>query len=275
MNLTPWEDDKVVTPWDSDPIAPQLRLVNPDAPWESDPEPAAWWKTIKAIPRTTLGSTQQAIGGITQAVGDVTGVDSVAEVGAGVAESGSRNIEEVHPGEMEFWQRAVLSGASSAAQQVPLIAATVATGGLAAPLTGMAALAGGSTYAESRKKGSDISSSLGHAGIDAATEALFELIPLRFIKDAAAGPVLKLITGTLVREVPTEVATTAIQSVNARLRDKELTGQPIDWKEYGQDLLDTIGSTMVAAPMIGGAAGAIGRMGRRVETGTITPDNPP
>ena len=275
MNLTPWEDDKVVTPWDSDPIAPQLRLVNPDAPWESDPEPATWWKTIKAIPKTTLGSTQQAIGGITQAVGDVTGVDSVAEVGAGVAESGSRNIEEVHPGEMEFWQRAVLSGASSAAQQVPLIAATVATGGLAAPLTGMAALAGGSTYAESRKKGSDISSSLGHAGIDAATEALFELIPLRFIKDAAAGPVLKLITGTLVREVPTEVATTAIQSVNARLRDKELTGQPIDWKEYGQDLLDTIGSTMVAAPMIGGAAGAIGRMGRRVETGTITPDNPP
>src|SRR3990167_1078311 len=112
MNLTPWEDDKVVTPWDSDPIAPQLRLVNPDAPWESDPEPATWWKTIKAIPRTTLGSTQQAIGGITQAVGDVTGVDSVAEVGAGVAESGSRNIEEVHPGEMEFWQRAVLSGAS-------------------------------------------------------------------------------------------------------------------------------------------------------------------
>ena len=275
MNLTPWEDDKVVTPWDSDPIAPQLRLVNPDAPWESDPEPATWWKTIKAIPKTTLGSTQQAIGGITQAIGDVTRADSVAEVGAGIAESGSRNIEEVHPGEMTYWQRAVLSGASSAAQQVPLIAATVVTGGLAAPLTGMAALAGGSTYAESRKKGSDISSSLGHAGIDAATEALFELIPLRFIRDAAAGPVLRLITGTLALEVPTEVATTAIQSVNARLRDRELTGQPIDWKEYGQDLLDTIGSTMVAAPMIGGAAGAIGRMGRRAETGTIIPDNPP
>lgn len=231
---------------------------------------ATWWKTIQSIPQTAIGQAQEGIGGQIEHAGEALSGPPVAQllqagiqrldkgetakVGKGMAESGEINVEEAHPGTMTYWQRAVQGGGSSALAQIPAIAASLVTKS-PLPMVGAAGIQqAGQDYHESREKGSDVKSAEGHAAIGGAAEAVLEMLPAEFLVHNVGGPILKTMVGTLLREVPTEVATTAIQSANSRLRDKELTGEPVDWKAYGQDLLDTIGSTMVAAPLTGGLA---------------------
>lgn len=280
------EADTGPDPWEKDPIVPTS--VH-EAPWEKDPKKASWWETIKAIPGTALGGAQKGIGGAVQAlaesrVGGGYPVESiiagqtgesveeverkiregkkqtpVARAGAGIAESGMITEEAANPGELSYWQKAVLSGVSSAAQTAPGIIASVATRSPVPAVGAGAALAGGATYAEARSKGLEPERAGGHAAIDAAAEGLLELIPAKFMVEHAGGPVFKLIAGTLVREVPTEVATTAINQLNAMYS----TRPDMTWEEYGQGLLDTIGSTMVSAPLSAGVAGGAARLTQR------------
>lgn len=273
---------------------------------------ASWWGTIKSIPQTIVGAAERAVGGGLQKIGE-TDVEQeaenyaaergggqpqnlraletpaekkkrvaevaespIAKAGADIADLGKATIEEASPGQMSYWQRAVQNAAVSVATTGPAVAASVLLRNPAPALAVGSAQAGGSGYADSREAGADPERANVHAGIDAAAEAVFEYLPAKFLVDKAAGPVLKLIAGTMLREVPTEVLTTAVQSANARLRDAELKGQPWSWGEYGQDLLDTVGSTMIAAPVTAGIAKVAG-MGQRQEekSGSISPDYVP
>lgn len=248
------------------------------------PKQASWWDTFKAIPGTVIGSAQKAIGGEIQATGEsdaLTGMgypiadviasqtgerredvegrlkqgrkDSpVAQTGKGIAESGIINEKEASPGEMTYWQNAALSGVSSAAQMAPLLALSIAGKSPTAAVAGGAALAGGQGYAEARSKGVEPEFAAGHAAIDATVEGVMEMIPASYLIDNLSKPVYRLMLGTLLREVPSEVVTTAIQSANSRAQDAQQTGKPFDWKAYGQDLLDTVGSTMISAPLTAG-----------------------
>lgn len=182
-----------------------------------------------------------------------------AQYGAELAKEGSSDIEAYSPGDLTFWKKAVLNGGSSVLSQIPMLALSIAARN---PTPSLAAAAGqqyGQTYAESREKGLGPERAGGHAAIDATAEAAFELIPTKFLVDHAGGPVMNLLVGTMLREVPTEVMTTAVQSANAKFS----TRPDMTWQEYGQDLLDTVGSTMVSAPLLAGAGAAANRMGNR------------
>lgn len=280
----PWLDDPVSAP------SRQAKAVNPDAPWESDPEPATWWKTLKALPGTILGGVEKGVGGLVQGVAEsdpLTGMgypiaDVIAEktgekgtdvakklrksriegdtakAGAELADLGTETAKEVHPGQMSYWQNAMLSGASSAAQQLPAVAATVLTRSAAPAVASAAAMTGGQTYAENRQAGIEPERAAGHAAIDATAEGALEWLPAKFLADHQAKSTLGFVWGFLKREVPTEVATTAIQSANAKFS----TRPDMTWKEYGQDLLDTIGATMVAGPLTAGAGHALNAAAR-------------
>jgi len=258
--------------------------------------PASWGETLKAVPRTALGGVQKGVGGTLQAVaesrpnagegrlggprkGEIPRPSPTAEAGAGIFESGALNIEEAHPGELSYWKRAVLSGTASVAQQVPALALSIAMRGAGAPsaaavippVATAAILQGGETYGENRAQGRSPARSAGHAAIDATAEAIFEVLPTKFLLDNVGGPVGKLIIGTLIREVPTEMLTTAVQSANA----KYSTRPDMTWEEYFQDILDTAGSTVIAAPMLGGTAAVLNRVLPSTQAPAVGGDNAP
>jgi len=268
------------------------------------PDDNGWARTAEAVPGTLLGGTQEGIGGVTQYLAEhpvtippigpfaLPGVQDlvkrvnqawagtqpaqdVAEVGAGIAESGRRTVEEADPGNIGFWQRATLSGVVSIGQQLPVLALSVAMKNPTPSIAAAAAIAGGQTYSESRIEGDDPDTASKRAGVDAAAEAVFEIMPMKYLIDNAGGPVLRLLTGTLLREIPTEIMTTAVQDANRQLRDIQLKGKEWNWKQYGQALLETAGSVLISAPLLGGAGIGAHRLihGKDKELGTITPDN--
>ena len=152
--------------------------------WKKD-EQVSWWKTLKAIPGTVLGQTEKAVGGAIQAMGEsdpLTGMgypiadviagqtgekakavedklkqgrkgSALAKEGAEVADLGDQQVKESHPGNMSYWQKAALSGTSSAISMAPAVAASIIMRNPAAMIGAGAAQAGGSSYAESRQKG--------------------------------------------------------------------------------------------------------------------------
>ena len=255
---------------------------------DSVPVPGSWWNTMAAIPGTAVAGLQKFVGGTLQAIPEqaasIGGLPArvleemagepvsptqqalskaaqetpMFKAGVGIAESADILEKETRPANLSFWKRAVLSGVSSVTQQLPSLAYGLAARSPAMPIASAAAVQAGQTYAESA--GATPEQKLVHASIDAAAEAVFEYLPMKFLMDHAGGPVLKTIIGTLMREVPTEVGTAMVQRANARLRDMELKDQPWSWEDYAQDLLDTAGATIVSAPLLGGAAAAISRV---------------
>jgi hypothetical protein len=226
---------------------------------EDDPnaKPEATWADVgRAIAPTAWGGIKQSTGGIVQAAGDLIRNEGWSETGAELAAEGSAEAKAAQPeGEMSFWKRATLGGISSVLQQLPTLAASIATMSPLPALAGAGAMAGGSTYAEAREAGHGGARAAGHAAIDTTVEVLFERIPVGFLMRSLSGKsdVTKIILGLYAREVPTEVLTTAVQSANAKFNNRpEMT-----LEDYWDDIGDTIGSTMVSTPLLGGAAAAM------------------
>lgn len=285
-----WEKDPVTrpmqrglkvnesAPWESDPVAGEKSAVNPTG---------SWWDVFKAIPGTVTGSVTKGVGGVVQAAAEtppqapygapLTALERgddpltfwtkdpvvsaevrkelpetpVAKAGAAVAEKGKEITEAAQPQNLGYWKRATLGGISSAAELAPFVVASVATKSPGPAMGAAGALTFGRTYAESREAGLDPERSGGHAAIDAGAEVLMEAIPMKFLVDNVGKKTIgTLIKGMMLREVPTELMTTAIQSANAKIS----TRPDMTWEDYGQDLLDTIGSTMISAPVTSGVA---------------------
>lgn len=256
-----------------------------------------WMGITQAIPGVASGIARQAAGGMMQAIGEgqytLPGpspwstflinalaargkkAPELAEAGKIVAEQGKEVAKEEDPGATGFWKRAYLSGGSSVLSQVPGLALSIMSGSPLPSIMSAMALTGGQTYSESREAGETPEKAKGRAAIDMSAEAVFEYLPTKFLVDNVGGPILRTITGTLVREVPTEMLTTVVQSANARLRDKEQKDIPWSWEDYAQDILDTAGATMISSPLLAMGASAIHQAGAtRGEPGVGTAPPP-
>ena len=296
--------------WESAPVTagapklPQQDWETAKGGWESpqdweSPE-ASWGKVAKAIPGTALGGAQTGIGGTLEYLGEhpvtvppigpfalpsvralveevnkawagTAPAQAMTEVGRGIAETGDITSEMSHPGNIGFWKRAVLSGVSSSAQMMPGLAASLVTKSLAPAVGAAGALEGGQAYHETRQE-FDPERSAYHAGVSAAAETLFEMIPTSFlVKNFESKPVLELIFGTYIREGYTEVLTTAVQEANRKLSIKP----DMSFEEWGWSLLDTLGSVAVSAPLQAGAARGLGRLTRGKPAQEITPEPQP
>ena len=191
---------------------------------------------------------------------------AVAEWAKQFAAEGRKRVEQEEPGDLSwetpadlnFWKAAVLTGGTSLLAQLPGVAASVLTRSPAPGVASAMAQTYGGTYSEARAEGIEPGRAGAHAGFDATVEGVMEYIPLKFLTDHASGPLLHLIVGTLVKEVPTEVATTILQSANAKLStNPDMTGE-----EFARDILMTAGSTLVSAPLLGAIGGGVGRLAR-------------
>lgn len=275
---------------------------------------ASWWDAIKAIPGNVVGQMQETIGGYLQGLAeeppappfgsgvtpqeyenqDSTHIKYIAKKqgiepaqvienirkdreqsplalkGAEIYKKGEETIKESTPANLDWWQQAVVSGASNVVTQVPALAASILTRSAGPSLAAAGAMQYGQSYGEKREAGMPSDTAAGSSAIDAAAEVLFEIMPTKFLVHHAGGPVLSTIAGTMLREVPMEVATTAVQSANAMLSHKP----DMTWEEYGQSLLDTVGATMVSAPLLGGAGKVLSPLGRGSAPAQEAPPSP-
>ena len=198
----------------------------------------------------------------------------LAQTGRELYQEGVADVEAANPGELDFWKKSVLSGGASALTMAPAIAlgAVSPPAGIALAIGGGSAQAEGQTYGENRAQGTDPTKAGTHAAVAGAAEAVFEFLPAKFLMDSMGGPVLKSILGFMWREQVGEALTTTVNSINA----KYSTRPDMTWEEYGQDLLDTFGSVMVAAPLMS-ATGKVARtvVGDRAEAVEVAPEDQP
>lgn len=248
----------------------QQFLEQPDAKPEAE-----WGEVASAIGPTTVGGVKKSAGGLVQAAGDLLRAEGLAEYGAELARAGSEQIRSVQPtGDMSFWQRAALSGTSSVLQQLPALAASVVTMNPIPALVSAGAMAGGSTYSEAREAGLGGARSAGHALFDAGVEVVMERIPTKFLLKSLSGKTdaTRLVLGLYAREVPTEVMTTAIQNANAKLSTRPDMGL----EEYWDDIVDTVGTVMVSAPLTAGAGIGLNQVQPKPKSNDpSTPFSPP
>jgi hypothetical protein len=140
--------------------------------------------------------------------------------------------------------------AYSATQSLAIMGASVMSDD---PILAMGVLAGAPQYAAVRDRGGTRNEALASATLTGASESLFEKyfglgwMLGNFGKKATS----KFVGGLLLREVPSEVATTAVQD----FADAMVTGGG-GWETYKknlpQDLLDTAASTALMVGMVGG-----------------------
>lgn len=166
-------------------------------------------------------------------------------------------MEATSPGDVNWWKKIALMGTASA---VP-IAATLLARSPTLSLGYAGAAASGTEHGEQREAGIPSGQAELSSTLVGSTEILTEFLPIKYLTDPISGKVLKTFVKYLAAEVPGELAQTTIQSANAKLtREPDMT-----WDQYMQDMLDTLGTTMVAAPALTGTASAIQRLGRRRE----------
>lgn len=262
--------------WDQAPEVQEESWMN--APEVKD---ASWASTLAAIPDTAMGALKRATGGFMQwmAEGEKSSdVLMAAQTGKTVkelqlerrdsplyrkgtelAEAGKEQAKVAQPENLDFWKTAVLNGVTSTALMAPGLVASIATRNPAPALGAAAALAKGESFAEGSEENLDPEAKARYSNINAAAEAVFELLPTKFLTDNFGKETLKLITGFLYRDLGGELATTTVQSANAKLH----TRPDMTWEEYGKDLLDTAGATIVSSALTGGGVGMAGRMMRR------------
>lgn len=213
---------------------------------------------VASVPRGIQGTMQQMLGGGVRMAGDVvrgiTGYGGVAELGAGLAESGTRNIESSVQPNMSFGQEAVYSGLVSTGVSLPAALAYPLTG-IPGVLTAIGAGTAGKTYDEARNANLSPARSLVHSAFEGSVEALTELLPAK----ALFGPsknILSRFVNFLMREVPGELVATALQDASAKLGYRpNMTAD-----EFLHDMLLTVASVGVSAPVQAGVMHGVGKL---------------
>jgi hypothetical protein len=227
----------------------QLRThENVKAAWEKDPVRAAKW-----------GHSEERYNEALQRIPELQ--SSLAQAEA----------ETALPGETTplRWAR---SAVQSITQNLPGLLASVVSRGAGAPaalpaLHGAQQVAEAEGYTGARAEGAEIPEANIVAGVKGAAEVGFELMPLGFLIDKVGKlPVFELVKGLLVRDMPTELATTAADNITDwAIVHPEMTVKDFTEKLTG-DLIDTAVVTAVSVPITGGIAKGVvtaGQMGQK------------
>ena len=213
------------------------------------------------VPAGALAATGESVGGLIQAVEDFTTgtkagktiADESRFAGEGLADEMSLRPDASWS---DYAKNILYSGATSAAQQAPLVAAA-AMGGIG-PMTAaaaMGALSGGQQYSEARKqnygRGAALVQGLAYGG----AETLGEKIGIDALL-AKTGMSPKALAAKLVKYIATEevseVSTEAMQYATDVLAKEISDNKDAKFEDLWPRMKDTFMSTLVAAPLLGG-----------------------
>lgn len=206
----------------------------------------------------------KAVSGYTEFVGDVLGIDGMAESGKRVGGT-LRGKEEAIGERGDFMSRNVEGAINSITQQLPLLLAGVSAG-QAVPLAGMAFQSFGQEYSDGKAQGQDAGQAATRAGIFAAFEVIGEKFglgeTLQALKGAAKGmptdQIAAFLWSALKKEVPGELLTTTGQFGTDKFAPGGVGLTPdATGADYLKQVGDTIAQTILQSGMMaGGTTGA-------------------
>lgn len=225
--------------------------VEPEGPFKVDeavvPPAPSMGEVVKSAGPTAAGMLQQAVGGGMRAVGEVTGLESVAEAGAGIAESGQFNIEEARLPGMTLGQEFVQQGVANVGVMAPSLMAGAAFG-VPAVLAGAGVTAFGPTYHQSREARLGIGRSLLHGAVDSAIEIGTELLPAKYLFGQVGQPILARLGKAIAADYGGEVAATVLQDINAMAS----YNPEMSIRDVVNDVVMTMGSQLISSPLTAG-----------------------
>jgi hypothetical protein len=251
-------------------------LQNPENAYvarDSLPE-LAWWENGLIVPRgvaSALPALNEGFYGLAAAVAGLPGKNPVSDFLSQQAIA-SRELKDRIAGPTGGWLGRQVQGASqSVGMMLPGIAASIASGGVATPaLTAAyilpgAVAQGGHSAQVALDKGRSSSRALMYGTLDATAEAVFSLLPVgRLLGDIERGTGFgRMLARQIAAEVPSEVATTLYQNLNAyaTLTPEKPFGQFLS--EQPEAIRDTIAQTVLAtAGVVGSARGVQSVLGK-------------
>jgi hypothetical protein len=158
------------------------------------------------------------------------------------------------PADAGLFERNLYGASRSFGNQLPGLAATLITRNPTYALGSAATLSGGMSATEALDKGASPVRALGLGAADASVEVFFERFGVnQLLKDVAAGSSFgRMLMGQIIREVPSEMATSAVQQFNeqALLHPEKSLGDFIE--EMGPIQRDTVIQTVMQTVMTAG-----------------------
>lgn len=200
-----------------------------------------------AIPKANAG-----LWGMAASPFELLGIDSVGGYLRDQQRTTNRMAKAWGPQDNPGWMtNAIDQGLTSAGQQLVTLPMAFLPGGQNAALTAMVAPVFGESYGKARDKGLTPAQSIQYGTQDAAAEWVFERYGLgNLVKNVKAGTGYgRTLVEFMLREVPSEMATTVVQSFNeyANVNPDKPVG------EWAAQLPDELAQTVVAT-LVGGSA---------------------
>ena len=226
-----------------------------------------WADTAKAFPELFKADLARSLAGGVYAAGDILGSEAMKE-SAMHATRGAQMAEQEAMKEADIqgtFKEQALGAARSVAQNVPLAAIGVATGGSALiPTVAMGGMTGLQKYGEMREQGKSVPESALAAFGHGATETLTEYIPMKTLLSKGKGFISRYLQ-TLPQELVGENIATATQDA-IDFANKYPEKNFMDYlAERPKAALDTTIQTALATGAMTGAVHPLVRVAEREE----------
>jgi fructose-specific component phosphotransferase system IIB-like protein len=170
-----------------------------------------------------------------------------------INEEADKKIAADLPKDMTKPQEVVVSGLNSFFQNLPWLAAGVATGNPAVGLTGLATQAGVDAYGQGVKEGMSHKQALDYGVSQGAIEAMTEKLPLDMLAKWGKGPIRQTIGKYLAKDIGGELVAEYLSNLNKRVSEGNIKANDLEalereakaaWEE--SQFLETAASTIVS-----------------------------
>lgn len=176
-------------------------------------------KSIQHVPY----SAAQGVGGLGRMLGEAVGSEKIADWGRDVYQGAGIEIQKDMPEIRSGVKQAMYGGVQSLAQNLPGMAASIATGNPIPALASIGALAGGQSYGESREKGvtpgKAALGAIGEGGLEVATE----YIPMGYLLKPGLSFAKRTLFSTLSELVGENINTVGQKAVQWWTRNPDKT----------------------------------------------------
>ena len=224
----------------------------------------------------------QSIYGINQSIAEMVGADEFARA-QGLSADEQEKLQNSIGENPDYWKRQTENIIASSAQNVPIIALGVLSGGTALPTAGMFVQQFGQSYSESRKMGLNPTEANARAAWMGMAEVLGESagfgkqlqIVRGFLKTAPLESLKQWVINTAKNEIPGEQLTLAMQTFgDVKGVTPFGTREAPSVEQYLQMMADTLVQTVGQSALMGGSIAATGKAAQTIQNRFAPPKEP-
>ena len=215
----------------------------------------------------------QSIYGVNQAVAEMVGADEFARA-QGLSAEEQEKLQNSIGENPDYWRRQTENIVASSAQNAPIIALGLLSGGATLPMAGMFLQQFGQSYAESRRLGLNPTEANARASWMGMAEVLGEIpgfgkqlqIARGFLKTAPLESLKQWIINTAKKEVSGEQFTLAMQTFgDVKGVTPFGTREAPSVEQYLQMMADTLVQTVGQSALMGGSVAATSKVAQTIQ----------